>query len=296
MESTRFSEHSKTPPTQAAIVSGLMTTLQEDNDFKEYASLNFLSQQLQWLSQEQATLCCAFIQREYEKITIAKKERSDHVDHFFLRNFTNHTILWKFGDEKLTLILQFLLQYKTIDLWTEYAYKKEVQVFALLQNMTQDQMSSLLLLDEKSLNNLIVLIQFHVQVIQFVIENIQSITNEHIHYLDTITRLCSKREDWYTDTIIAIFWLLFLRQEIDIDKHIVSIFTSITPQFLCDIYNEDQETDVEWVDENYYKKQLGRMQHGFLEGKLDKDDFLKRLKGNYLQEKTFRAGPVRWWR
>jgi hypothetical protein len=104
--------------------------------------LNFLSKQLEKLSEEQLNLCKEFIYREYNKVNIAKKERPlIFPSEFYLREFINHDILSKFQGEKLTIILQFMLKHERIDLCIQkYHYENEKRLAKTLQQVNEIQL------------------------------------------------------------------------------------------------------------------------------------------------------------
>lgn len=272
----------------------IVELFRQDNDFEENASLNFLSKQLELLSEEQFNLCKKFIEREYEKINISKKERPwlNPTD-FFLRQFVSHDILSKFKWNKLTMILQFLLKHENIDLCKQECYYEYEKALAqTLQKVNEIQLWNLINHNQKSFNEFIYLAKFEPKIIEFIINNIQIINEEHITYIKKIKESFNYYNDKKNTIFISILWLLFLNQKRDI-HNIENIFTSISdhPPFLIKAYSEDDEGP-EWVTEWYYIRQLKKMEEDYLANNINKEDFIKYLTQDYLKEEIFVEGGL----
>ncbi len=282
---------------QILMTERIVELFRQDNDFEEHASLNFLSKQLGWLPKEQFNLCNQFIYREYEKINIAKKERPWlSPNEFYLREFINHDILSKFQGEKLTMILQFMLKHERIDLCIQkYHYDDEKKLSQTLQKINEIQLWSLIRLNQESFNEFIILAKLHPKIIEFIINNIEIIDNEHIEYISRINKLFSCNRDNKENTVFMnIFWLLFFNQQIDIEKDITEIFRSIHPSFQYTGYSLDSndwseyDSWPEYVDESYYKMQLKEMQKDYLDNKISKEEFIIFLKADYIKRRVFK--------
>jgi hypothetical protein len=261
-------------PQKVLEIQSLINLLKDDNDFEEYASLNFLATSLKWLESNQIVLLDEFIRREYEKIN----QKGTSVTYLYLRDFVNHQILWKFSGDRLTTVLQFLLQYKNIDFRTQYEYDQEIKVAQFLQQTDEETVGSFLTLSEENFTVLTNRIKFQPKVMEAITQNVKTVTDEHIGYTNKIYTI-SKNED----ITIAIFGLFFLGNELSV-KNIQNLFQHIRPSFL--IYSEADD-DTEYVDQVYYYKQVKEIQKQLVSKELSKDDFLKYLQQDYLNISNF---------